>query len=148
MTVTSGDWFIAAWTFGIGLGSGLAFATSASAAIVDLSAERSGVGSALLQSIVKLGPAFGASVLGSVLNSAYQSHVDVTGLPSTVVTTVKSSVFGGLAVAQQLKLPNLLNSVKSAFVSGMDNSLLVTAGIAAGCVILAIIFVPKRIKGK
>ena len=77
MTATSGDGFIAGWTFIVGLGGGVGFATAASAALVELSADRSGVGAALLQAVVKLGPAFGASFLGSVLNSTYQAQVAV-----------------------------------------------------------------------
>jgi len=82
MTTSTGDGYIAAYTFVVGAGAGLGLATAASAAMVQLSAERSGVGSALLQAIIKLGPAFGATILGSVLNSTYQSHVSVAGLPS------------------------------------------------------------------
>jgi len=57
MTATSGDRFMALWTLVVGAGAGLGFATAASAALVELSAERSGVGSALLQAVIKLGPA-------------------------------------------------------------------------------------------
>ena len=82
LTATSSDGFIAGWSFLVGAGAGLGFATSASAALVELSADRAGVGSALLQAVVKLGPAFGASILGSVLNSTYQGQVNVAGLPA------------------------------------------------------------------
>jgi EmrB/QacA subfamily drug resistance transporter len=99
MTTTSGDAFIAAFTFVVGVGAGLGLATAASAAMVELSAERSGVGSAVVQAIVKLGPAFGATILGSVLNSTYQSQVSVAGLPAQAAAAVQQSVFGGLAVA-------------------------------------------------
>ena len=82
MTATSGDAYVALWTFIVGAGGGICFATAASAALVELSAERSGVGSALLQTVVKLGPAFGASILGSVLNGTYQGQLHLTGLPA------------------------------------------------------------------
>lgn len=148
MTVTSGDWFTAAWSFGIGLGGGMAFATTASAALVGLPEERSGVASALLQAFVKLGPAFGSSVLGSILNATYQNKVDVKGLPIVVATVVKSSVFAGLAVAQKMGLSQLVTSVKDAFVSGVDASLVVTAGMTAVCIILAVVFLPRSAKVK
>jgi MFS family permease len=144
MTVTSGDGLVAVWTFVVGAGSGLAFATAASTALVELPVERSGVASGLLQAIVKLGPAFSASILGSVLNSTYRSQVDLTGLPLSSAVAVKTSVFSGIAVAQQLGSPALLASARTAFVSGIDHSVQVAAGIAVVGLVLALIFLPQR----
>ncbi len=144
MTAASGDGFIAGWTFVVGLGGGLGFATAASAALVELSADRSGVGAALLQAVVKLGPAFGASFLGSVLNSTYQAQVAVSGLPASAAAAVKASVFGGLAVAQQTGSAELLASVKTAFVAGMDDAVRITAGVALIAIVLALLFLPAR----
>lgn len=143
-TVTSGDGFVAVWTFVVGAGSGLTFATTASAALVELSAERSGVGSGLVQAIVKLGPAFGASILGSVLNATYRSQVNLVGLPLSATAAVKTSVFGGVAVARQLGSPALLTSARTAFVSGIDHSVQVVAGITVMGLVLALIFLPQR----
>ncbi len=146
MTATSGDSFMATWTFVAGAGAGLGFATAASAALVELSAERSGVGSALLQAIVKLGPAFGASILGSALNSTYQAQVHVAGLPAQAAAAVRDSVFGGLAVARQLGSPELLASVRTAFVNGMDDAVRVAAVVAVAGVALALVFLPARMQ--
>jgi len=144
MTATSGDAYLAVWTFIVGAGGGICFATAASAALVELSADRSGVGSALLQTVVKLGPAFGASILGSVLNGTYQGQLHLTGLPAAAVATAQSSVFGGLAVAQQLGSADLLASVRSAFVAGMDDAIRVAAAIAVAGLVLTIAFLPGR----
>ena len=144
MTTSTGDGYIAAYTFVVGAGAGLGLATAASAAIVELSVERSGVGSALLQAIIKLGPAFGATILGSVLNSTYQSQVSVTGLPSAAAAAVQQSVFGGLAVAQQLGSTGLAESVRTAFVAGMDDASRVAAVIAAVGMVGALILLPRR----
>ena len=145
MTATSGDAYVALWTFIVGAGGGICFATAASAALVELSAERSGVGSALLQTVVKLGPAFGASILGSVLNGTYQGQLHTTGLPAQAAATAQSSVFGGLAVAQQLGSPELLASVRSSFVAGMDDAIRVAAGIAVIGIVLTVAFLPARV---
>ncbi len=142
MTATSGDGFIALWTFGAGFGGGLGFATAASAALVELPAERSGVGAALLQTVIKLGPAFGATILGSVLNATYQAHVDVAGLPADVAATVQGSVFAGLVVARTLGAPELASSVRSAFVAGLDDAIRVAAAIDLGAAVLALAFLP------
>jgi EmrB/QacA subfamily drug resistance transporter len=148
MTTGSSDAFIAGWTFVVGLGGGLGFATAASTALVELSADRSGVGAALLQAVVKLGPAFGASFLGSVLNSTYQAQVAVSGLPASAAAAVKASVFGGLAVAQQTGSAALLASVKAAFVAGMDDAVRITAGVALVAIIPALLFLPARARAR
>jgi predicted MFS family arabinose efflux permease len=144
MTATSGDGFMAAWTVVVGAGTGLAFATAASAALVELSADRSGVASALLQAVIKLGPAFGASILGSVLNSTYQAQVQVAHLPPTLAAAVKVSVFSGLAVAQKLGSSALLASVRTSFVTGIDDAVRLTAGVAVAAVVLAVLFLPSH----
>ena len=59
--------FVAAWTAVVGAGMGLAMATTASAALSELSQERAGIGSAVLQSLNKVGGPFGAAILGSVV---------------------------------------------------------------------------------
>ena len=130
MTVSTGDAYIAAFSFVVGMGAGLGLATAASAAIVELSSERSGVGGALIQAVVKLGPAFGATILGSVLNDSYQSHVSVAGLPPAAAAAVRGSVFKALGVAAQLHSPSLADSARAAFVIGMDDALRVAAVIA------------------
>jgi MFS transporter, DHA2 family, multidrug resistance protein len=144
MTVTSGDLFIAAWSFIVGAGTGLAFAGAMSVSLVEVDAERSGVASALLQAVVKLGPAFGASILGSVLNSTYSAQVAVGGLPATTAATVKGSVFSGLRVAEQLGSTPLAASARTAFVAGLDDALRVTAGVAVVAALLALFFLPAR----
>ena len=68
MTVASGNAFIATWTAITGVGFGLALATAASAALVDLPKERAGVGSAVMQAVQKAGAPLSAAVLGSVLS--------------------------------------------------------------------------------
>jgi predicted MFS family arabinose efflux permease len=144
MTTGSGDAYLALWTFIVGAGGGICFATAASAALVELSAERSGVGSAVLQTVVKLGPAFGASILGSVLNGTYVGQLHLSGLPAQAVVTAQSSVFGGLAVAQQLGSSDLLASVRSAFMAGMDDAVRMAAGIAVVGIVLTVAFLPGR----
>jgi DHA2 family multidrug resistance protein-like MFS transporter len=144
MSTSSGDPFLAACSFITGAGAGLGFGTAMSVALVELDAERSGVASALLQAVIKLGPAFGASVLGSVLSSTYQAQVAVSGLPASTAADVKASVFGGLAVAQQLGSPALAASVRTSFVAGLDDALRLTAGVTVAAILLALLFLPSQ----
>jgi EmrB/QacA subfamily drug resistance transporter len=142
--VSSGEGFIAVWMALVGAGMGLTMATAASAALSELPQERSGVGSAVMQALQKVGAPFGAAILGSVLSAAYQAQLNLTGLPSAVANAAKTSLFGGLAVAQKLASAPLLAEVRTAFVHGMDVSLVVAAGIAAAGFVLTLAFLPAR----
>jgi DHA2 family multidrug resistance protein-like MFS transporter len=144
MTAQSGDGYLSTWTFLVGIGAGMGLATAASIAIVELSAERSGVGAALLQAVIKLGPAFGATILGSVLNSTYQGRLHLGGLPADAAGAVEKSVFGGIAVARQLGSPQLLDSVRTAFVAGMDDASKVAGVVALVAAVLALVVLPRR----
>jgi Na+/melibiose symporter-like transporter len=135
--------FVAAWMAIVGMGMGIALATASSAALVELSEEKSGVGSAVLQAVNKVGGPFGTAILGSVLSAGYLADVRLSGLPGPAATAVRQSVFGGVAVAHRLGSASLLRSVQTAFVHGMDMALLVSAGIALVGVVLTLIFLPR-----
>jgi DHA2 family multidrug resistance protein-like MFS transporter len=144
---TSGTGFAAAWFATFGLGLGLAMPQTMNAALSALSAERSGSGSALISAMRQVGATIGVAVLGTVLGSVYRSHLNVTGLPAAVATAAKSSVVAGVAIAHQLGSAALLESVRNAFVQGMDTMLWVCGGIALASAILALIFLPRRAEG-
>ncbi len=141
----SSEVFVAGWMAIVGLGMGFAMATSAAAALAEIPAERSGIGSAVLQALNKVGGPFGAAILGSVLSAAYQARLDLAGLPEQAVAAIEGSVFRGVAIAQQTNSTALLDSVRTAFVHGMDQALLVSAGFAVAGAILALAFLPSRV---
>ncbi len=141
--VSSSTVFVAGWMAIIGVGMGLALSTSTSAALVELSEERSGVGSAVLQAVNKVGGPFGTAILGSVLSSIYLSHLALAGIAAPAAAAIRQSVFGGVAVAQQIGSAGLLHSVRAAFVDGMDVALLVSAGIAVVGMLLTLLFLPR-----
>jgi len=142
-SVASSDAFIAVWMAVVGLGMGLSMATCASAALVELPQERGGIGSAVMQALNKTGSPFGVAILGSALTSAYLSRLDLSGLPAAAASTVRGSVFGGVAVATRLHSQPLLVSVRSAFAHGVDEALLISAGIAFAGALLALLFLPS-----
>jgi Na+/melibiose symporter-like transporter len=142
-SVGSSGLFVASWMFVAGIGTGIAMATAMSAAIVELSEEKSGVGSAVLQAVNKTGAPFGIAVLGSVLSAGYLSRLDLSGLSATAAAAARQSVFGGVAVSQKLHSASLLMSVDAAFVHGMDVALLVCAGFAVVGVVLTVVFLPR-----
>jgi EmrB/QacA subfamily drug resistance transporter len=143
-SITSGTGFAAAWFAVAGLGLGLATPSAMNAALGALSAERSGAGSALITAMRQVGATIGVAVLGSVLGSAYRSHLVLTGLPAPVSSAVKSSVAAGVAVAHALRSAALLESVRTAFVHGMDIMLWTCGGIALVSAVLAVAFLPRR----
>jgi MFS transporter, DHA2 family, multidrug resistance protein len=146
--VGSSGGFVAVWMAIVGVGMGLALATAGSAALSALPQERSGVGSAVMQSLQKVGAPFGTAILGSVLLSTYQGQLHLVGLPPAAAKLVRESIFGGVAVARQLGSAPLLESVRSAFVQGMDIALLVSTGIAVVGIVLALIFLPGKAASK
>jgi MFS transporter, DHA2 family, multidrug resistance protein len=144
---SSGTGFAAAWFGATGLGLGLAMPQAMNAALSALSPERSGSGSALISAMRQVGATIGVAILGTVLGSVYRGHLDVSGLPAAVGAVVRSSVVAGVTVAHTLHSAALLDSVRSAFVTGMDTMLWVCAAIAAVSAILALIFLPRRAEG-
>jgi hypothetical protein len=142
-SVGSSGLFIAAWTALVGFGMGLALATSMSAALSELTAERSGVGSAALQAINKLGGPLGTAILGSVLSTAYLARLVTGGLPAAAATAARQSVFGAVAVADKIHSSALLSSAHTAFVHGMDLALVVSGAIALVGVALTVVFLPQ-----
>src|ERR1035441_4484836 len=129
-TISSGTGFAAGWFAAFGLGLGLAMPQTMNAALSALSAERSGSGSALISALRQVGATIGVAVLGTVLNTVYRGHLDVTGLPAAAAAAAKSSVVEGVGVAHRLGSAALLGSARSAFVTGMDTMLWVCGGIA------------------
>jgi MFS transporter, DHA2 family, multidrug resistance protein len=143
-SITSGTGFAAAWFAVAGLGLGLAMPSAMNAALGALSAERSGAGSALITAMRQVGATIGVAVLGTVLSNAYRSHLAVTGLPGPVAGIARSSVAAGVAVAHTLRSASLLESVRTAFVGGLDIMLWTCAGIAIASAALALAFLPRR----
>lgn len=143
-SLASSGAFVTAWMVLAGAGVGVTMATTASAALSELSADKAGVGSGVLQALKNVGAPFGAAILGSVLSSSYQSHLPLAGLPGPLAQAVRSSVFAGLAVAEKVGSQALAASVRGAFVTGMDAALWVSVGFACAGGVLALAFLPNR----
>jgi MFS transporter, DHA2 family, multidrug resistance protein len=141
---TSGTGFAAGWLAVFGLGLGLAMPQTMNVALSALSAERSGSGSAVISAMRQVGATIGVAVLGTVLGSVYRAHLNVAGLPAAAAAAAKSSVVGGVGVAHALGSAAFLEEVRTAFVHGVDTMMWVCGGIALGCAILALIFLPRR----
>ncbi|MGH7918957.1 MAG: hypothetical protein ACREQM_03300, partial [Candidatus Dormibacteraceae bacterium] len=96
----------------------------------------------VVQAFQKTSAPVGTAIMGSVVAAAYQAHLEVSHLPPGVAGTVRASVYGGVAVAGRLGSPSLRESVRTAFVHGIDSSLVVSAAIAAAGVIVSLLLLP------
>jgi MFS transporter, DHA2 family, multidrug resistance protein len=145
-TLTSSTGYTLAWVALAGLGVGLVMPGAMGAALGALSAERSGVGSALLTAMRQVGSTIGVAILGTVIGNSYSSGVAsaAAGLPAQAAAAVRSSAGAGVAVAGKLGSASLLDTVRTAFVHGMDLMLWTCGGIAVACAILAVIFLRTR----
>lgn len=137
---TTGYGFTACWLVVLGLGLGLAMTRTMTTTLDALPAARSGVGSALVQTMRQVGGALGVALLGALANSGYRRGLHVGGLPTAVADAVRDSVAGGVAAAAKLHDQQLLENVRVAFVHAMDTTLLVSGGVAALAAILALRF--------
>ena len=142
--VGSGYGFSAVWVTVVGAGLGFALPGAMSAALGALSAEHSGVGSAVIMALRQVGGTFGVAVLGSILSSAYRSGLHAAVVPAALGAVVRDSVAEGVAVAHEIGSAALFAMVRTAFVHAMDVMLAVCAAIAVAGVLLALVFLPRR----
>jgi EmrB/QacA subfamily drug resistance transporter len=140
----SGTGFVSAWFATAGVGLGIALPTAMNAALGALTVDRSGSGSALMTALRQVGAAIGVAVLGTVLNSVYQSHLRLTGLPRAAASAAHASIAGGLQAARELGSLSLLSEVRAAYASGLDVMLWVCTAIALAAALLALLFLPRQ----
>ncbi|HEY5857349.1 MAG TPA: DHA2 family efflux MFS transporter permease subunit [Aldersonia sp.] len=130
-TVASSYWFVAAWIALVGAGMGLVMPAAMGVAIDALSADRAGIGSAMIQAFRQVGGTIGVAVLGTVLATRYRS-----GLGEFDVEPFRDGVGTGVAAARSVGA-EVVAHVQSAFVSGMSGMLWVCAAICAVSLVLA-----------
>ena len=145
-TLGSSTGYVLGWVALAGLGLGLVMPSAMGVALGALSAERSGAGSALLTAMRQVGSTIGVAVLGTVISNSYSSGVasSAAALPAQAAAAVRSSVGAGVGAAGELGSSSLLDTIRSAFVHGMDLMLWTCGGIAITCALLAVLFLPRR----
>ncbi|MFE3058597.1 MFS transporter [Nocardia sp. NPDC059239] len=139
ITVDSGYGFAAAALVLLGLGMGFVMPAAMGAATDDLTPERAGSGSALLQALRQAGGTIGVAILGTVLSTQYRSSLgDLDRAP------ISDGVNAGVGVARKLGDPALLAHVQSAFVDGMSAMLWVCTAICAVAAVLAAFVIRRK----
>jgi hypothetical protein len=140
----TGYGYTATWFVVVGFGLGWSMPQAMNAGLGVLDPERAGSGSALLQTFRQVGGTVGVAVLGTVLNSVYRGNVDTAGLPAQAAEIVERGVGGGLVVAGQTGSATLLADVRDAFLTSLNTTMWVSAGIAVAGAVLAAVLMPKR----
>ncbi len=133
----------------IGVSIALAMIPALDAILGALPAGEIGAGSALTRAIQNVGASFGVAVMGSVLNSAYRSHLggQLAGLPAAVQAAAETSVAIAAAVATHLPAPvasRLVGAADAAYSQGMSDVLVVTAFLTLAGAVLMALFLPAR----
>ncbi|MFI6826374.1 MFS transporter [Kribbella sp. NPDC050241] len=140
----TGYGYTAIWFVVVGFGLGCSMPQAMNAALGVLDPERAGTGSALLQAFRQVGGTVGVAVLGTVLNSVYRHNVDTTGLPAQAADAVEKGLGGGLSVATKVGSADLLGDVRDAFMTSLNTTMWVSAGIAVVGAVLAAVLMPKQ----
>jgi DHA2 family multidrug resistance protein-like MFS transporter len=132
-------------------GLGLTTGPATEAIMGALPRGKAGAGSAVNDTTREVGGTLGVAIVGSVLNSAYGSHV-LTGLtalgaPAAAAHLAGQSVVAGMNVAAGFPAPlrdAATTVVQSAFMTGAHRGSLVAAGTALAGALVALAFVPAR----
>jgi EmrB/QacA subfamily drug resistance transporter len=153
-TVDSAYWgrIIVAMTL---MATGLALTASpATEAIMGaLPPAKAGAGSAVNDTTRELGGTLGVAIVGSVMSSAYSSHVLAAltkiGAPDAVTSAAQQSVVAGLRAAAYLP-PGLrgfaADAARQAFMAGLNHGSLVAAGATAVAALATLAFLPARVR--
>ena len=132
-------------------GLGLVTGPATDAVMGALPPGKAGAGSAVNDTTREVGGTLGVAIVGSVLNSAYGSHV-LAGLSSLGATAsaghlAGQSVVDGMNVAARFPEPlraAAATAVRSAFMTGLHRGSLVAAGVTFVGALVALAFVPAR----
>ena len=108
-------------------------------------------GSAVNDTTREVGGTLGVAIVGSVLNSAYGSHV-LSALtkdhaPAALTSAAQQSVVAGLRVAGHLPAglrDGATEAVRQAFISGLHSGSLVAAAATAAAALITLAFLPAR----
>lgn len=131
----------------LGAGVGGAETISNDLILSAVPAEKAGAASAISETAYETGAVLGTAVLGSLLNAAYRSHVQLpTGLSPAQEAAASETLGGATAVAaglpEQIAGP-MLDSARHAF----DSGVVITSGIGAALMVLAAIIARRTLRG-
>ena len=114
---------------------------------------KAGAGSAVNDTTRELGGTLGVAIVGSVMSSAYTSHILAAltkiGAPAALTSAAQQSVTAGLRAAANLP-PGLrgiaAGAARQAFMAGLHNGSLVAAGATIVAALATLAFLPARVR--
>jgi hypothetical protein len=136
----------------VGFGMGCAFSPATNSIMSSIPVDKAGVGSAMNDTTRQLGGALGIAVLGTVLNQVYISRLsELQGtLTPNMLMLSQSSVQAAHIVAATMSNANaaqsLISAADQAYVTGMNQALIVGAAVLAGASLFALRFLPSQVR--
>lgn len=150
--------------FGIGMGISMAPATNSIMGSIPV--HKAGIGSAMNDTTRQLGGALGVAVLGTIMNQSYLAGVETlrTAFPippafaaqaEQAFQAISSSIQAAHIVANRLselpivppEAPQLIiDTANQAFMTGMNNAMLVGSIIMVGAAVFTFIFLPAQVR--
>ncbi len=145
----SGYGLVAASLVLLGIGMGNVMAPATEAIMGALPPARAGAGSAVASTVRQVGGVLGVAVLGSLLSSAYTTRMGSTlsGVPTAVAKAAGDSVGAAAQIAARVggaPARELVASSHSAFIHGMDVTVLAAAAVALLGALVALVYLPAR----
>ena len=139
-----GGVYAMSWLAVAGLGLGVCLPTAMDAALGALSPEHGGVGSGLIQALRMVGGAFGAAILGSVINSGYRGQLQLGGLPAQAAAAVRTAWPPASRWRSSSATPTCSPWSATRSCTAWASAFLVCAGAAVAGMVLALVFLPRR----
>jgi len=140
----------------LGTGLGLAISPATNSIMGAIPVRKAGVGSAMNNTIRQLGGALGIAVLGTVMNTAYLSNLNVvksqlSGLSEEGFAAISESIqqahtFAGSSGLSASQSQAIIDAANNAFVSAMTGAILVGAVIMAFTVLLTLWILPTHVR--
>ncbi len=142
-------------------GMGTAMSPATDSVMGSVPPNKAGIGSAMNDTTRELGGAMGVAVLGTIMNTAYLNGVESLGselpfLPPDAAEGINSSIQGANAVAGRLlesgmpgaaeAAQRVIDASSQAFVNGMNDAMLLAAGIMMLASVLVLMILPNRVQ--
>jgi hypothetical protein len=116
--------------------------TTIDAALGTVSDDNSGLAAGVLSALRMIGGAFGAAILGALINSTYRDGLEQAVSPG-MARSARESAIAGIDAASATHSAPLRDAVRHAFVNGMNLTLWVSAALMVAGGVLALVLRPR-----
>jgi hypothetical protein len=127
-----------------GIGIGLVNAPLASTAVSVVAPRRAGMASGINNTFRQIGIATGIAALGAIFQSRIQSHLTSAGVPHQSVKELTQAISSGNLHFGSKATPAVVRVAQSAFISGLNEILLVASFVLFAGAVLAFLLVRRQ----